>query len=223
MKVNDVQVTKVEPNGDNELSDTFFRVCVFCDKVVRVDGANFKSCVNLSGNKFYCPFCLRNNFHFRSNRNVLIMSFRAILGYYYSRLYEVVPRKMYYNQMETYLDKHVEIGLNSPVLSFDPETLLWFVDFNRIGNDRHKAPFDEVMHAIGEMYDVFDIDKRVNAYAHNDTWDKFEKAITTFYQKRKRPKGRRMLIPTFAGAIMQEKEEFWDTTRDFVRSEMRLK
>lgn len=220
MKLQDVEVTKVDADTDNELTDTFYRVCVFCNKLVRINPNNFKSCIKMSGGKFYCPFCLRNNFHHRSSRNVLILSYRAIIAYYYHRLY---PEKMYCYQITDYIEQHEKIGLDNPVISYDPQTFLWFVDFNRIGEDRWKAPFKEVMATLKSMFDCFDLKQWCGEYACEDTWEKFEKATTLYYEKRKRPKDKKILIPTMSGSIKKEKDEFWEATREFTKRNMNLK
>ncbi len=222
MQIQEVQITKLEANAGKELSNNFFRVCTFCDKIVRVNTDNFQSCIRLGGNKFYCPFCIRNNFHHRSNRNVLIVSYRAILGYYYQKLYDQNPRKLCFSQLEQCIEQHALIGLQNPVFSYDPYTFLWFVNFNNIGVDNRKAPIKEVQNIITQMYSVFNIEKHVNKNASVAMLEKFEKALVVFYKNRKRPKDRRMLIPTFFGMI-KESEEFFEETRNFVKKSLILK
>lgn len=223
MKVHDIEVEKIESGESNELSNTLHRVCTFCDKVVRVSNRNFKTCQNLSGNKFYCPFCLRNNFHHRSSRDVLIMSYRGIIGYYYYRFYDISPRKLWMSEIEANINKHSYIGLQNPVLSYDPSTYLWFINFGLVGNTKSKAPFDEVLYVIKAMYDVFNIKNNFSQYVADFVWDKFSKALTLFYQKRKRPKDRRILIPTFINCVYQEKQPFYDFTREFVKFNLVIK
>jgi hypothetical protein len=134
MQVHDVEVIKIEAPEDRELSDTFYRVCVFCDKIVRVTPSNFHSCTKLSNGQFYCPFCLRHNHHHRSGHNILILSFRAIIGYYYYRFYhdKDSPWVMYVTDIQKWIDQHIKIGLQNPVFVYDPHTMLWFIDFNRL-------------------------------------------------------------------------------------------
>jgi hypothetical protein len=220
MQVKDVQVTKVETNSGNELAEACYRVCVFCDKVVRVTGTNFQSCAKLAGNKFYCPFCIRNNFHYRTSRNVLVMSFRGIIGHYYYSQYNNSYRRMYFTELERLVERHSFVGLQNPVFNYDPHTFLWFLDFNRIGSDRHKAPFEETMETTKKIYEIFDVKTELALYPHNEMWSKFEKAIVAFYEKRKRPKNKRMLIPTFHGILHSEPEDIFDASREFVRSFM---
>ncbi len=219
----DVEVKPIELNIGSELSDSFYRNCIFCEKLVRISPTNFHSCSNMGDNE-YCPFCLRNNFHYRNNHNVLIFSFRALIGYYYHRFYRVKQHtKMWVTQIEKMIEKHETIGLNSPVLSYDPSTLLWFADFNKIGIDDHKAPFEEVENTMHNIFGVFDVKKHLWAFAEDALWDKFKKATREFYEKRKRPKGRKMLVPTLAHISHNDTEEFHEMTRLFTKSSLIVK
>lgn len=222
--IQDVEIVKVQTSTQNELSDKLYRVCVFCDKVVRVGGTNLHSCSNLTGQEFFCPFCIRNNHHFRSSRNILILSFRAIIAYYYWKFYceHHNTYLIYLYDLERYIERHMNIGLQNPVFSYDPNTFLWFIDFNRVGTGKGKAPYVEVVKTIDLMFEEFQIDQYCTQYVKNDIKEKFSTAIDLFYEKRKRPKDRRMLIPTLSGNL-KESPEFWEATRLFVRSQMILK
>lgn len=215
----DVDLKKLPTTGD-ELSDNFYRNCTFCEKFMKITPTTFDSCKNIGGN-LYCPFCLRNNHYFKDNHNILIFSFRAISGYYYYRLYK--SKKIWVAQIENQIENHARIGLNSPVLSFDPHTLLWFANFNKIGTDAHKAPFDEVIMIIESMFDVFQVKDYIYPQARNILWDRFSKAIKLFYKQRKRPKERKMLIPTFSEIICPESEEFYEQTRTFDKTKLLVK
>lgn len=217
MQVQDVELIKVEADTGNELSDNFYRVCVFCDKVVRVSPQFFKSCAQLSGNKFFCPFCLRNDHNHRDSRHILLMSYRAIIGYLYYVHYDgKSPRDIYFSQIERYIEKHQNVGLSNPVFSYDPHTFLWFVDFNKVGSAKNKAPFEEVKHTIKLMLDAFELKNNYHEKMYDEMLDKFIKAATTFYEQRKRPKNRRMLIPTIEDHQLDKK--FLEQTRDFTRN-----
>lgn len=221
MLKHDVDLKKLKPTG-NELSDSFYRNCTFCDKFMRVTSINFDSCSNIGGNS-YCPFCLRHNFHYKDNHNILIFSFRGIIGYYYHRLYKCKPHKMWVSQIESQIEKHALIGLNNPALSFDPQTLLWFANFNKIGVDKYKAPFDEVMLIIKNMFDVFEVKERISVRANDELWERFDKAINMFYRQRKRPKDRKMLIPTMAKILTADSDEFYEQTRKFDQTHLLVK
>lgn len=219
MKVHDVDVETIQNDTSNHLSDTFYRNCNFCNKIVHINPANLKSCLQLSGGSFYCPFCLRNNFHHKLSQNVLIMSYRGIIGYYYWDLYRGQERhgrsRMWYSDISTLIDRHQFVGLKSPVFFYDPSTYLWFVDFNRIGVGKKKAPISEVKDVAKQIMLSFDMSRHMFSYANDKMWDKYDQAIDLYFRQRKRPKDKRMLIPTLAGVSNFHKESFWEKTRSF--------
>lgn len=224
MEVNQVTVSKRQEDLGNALSDTLYRTCLFCEKIVRVTPQNFKSCSRLSGKKrFFCPFCLRNNMQLRSSKNVLIMSYRGLIGTYYHNNYlkGTGPQKMWLNQIEGYIARHQFVGLRNPVFSYDPDTYLWFVDFNRVGKDPDKAPIEEVMATAKLILLCFRLKEHCGEYAFNLVWEKFEKAIDLFFRQRKRPTDRRMLIPTMAKSGNQESKTL--EIRNFLPSMFELK
>lgn len=220
MLIHDVAVNKIESNASQELADNFYRACAFCEKLVRVNTLNSQSCANLSGPRFYCPFCLRNQFNYRTSSNVLIYSFRAVLGYYYRRLYNARPNRLWFSQLEGYVERHAQIGLQNPALSYDPSTFLWFMDFNRIGKTRRKAPLKEVLSAVSLSFDALDVGANIKKNAAIEMWDRYQKAMVLFYRNRKRPKDKRMLICTFRGLVPHEDEDFFENTKNFNKAHM---
>jgi hypothetical protein len=131
---------------------------------------------------------------------------------------------MWVSQIESQIEKHALIGLNNPALAFDPQTLLWFANFNKIGVDTYKAPFDEVLLIIQKMFDVFEVKDRISQYASDQLWERFDKATKLFYQQRKRPKDRKMLIPTMAKILTPaDSDEFYEQTRTFDQTHLLVK
>lgn len=226
MEVKHVNISKRTDNYGNALTDTFYRTCLFCDKIVKINALNFKSCIKLSGKKkFFCPFCLRHNFHFRSSRNVLIMSYRSLIAHYYYKHYlgKAGKKKLWLNQIESYVAKHQFVGLRNPVFCYDADTYLWFVDFNRIGKDAGKAPIEEVLVTAKLILLCFHLTEHYGEWLFNSTWEKFEKAITLFYEQRQRPIDRRMLIPTLMNSGVQGDQNYFCETRDFLPNMFVLK
>ena len=226
MTLKQLQVSskKIEDASDEGLlSNVSHKVCVFCDKMVRMSQDNYQSCIKMSRNRFYCPFCLRNNHHLKTSRNVLIFSYRAIIGYYYIKHYRKKSHKvLYLNQIEGFIDLHQRIGLRNPALSYDPESYLWYADFNKIGTDSWKAPYEEVMQSVKWVLTCFELDKVLLKADQEKMRDRFSKAFELFYQQRKRPKGRRMLIPTLHGIGFGD-DDFFEGTRNFVPNMLNLK
>lgn len=228
MKIHDVSVEAIEKDTGSELSDTFYQACAFCEKLVKISSLNFNSCKKLGGNKFYCPFCLRHNFHHRSSRHVLALSFRAIIGHYYHKHYlpstTHKPRRIWMNEITNYIDGQQRLGLCSPVFSYEPSTFLWFIDFNRVGKDSRKAPYSEVKDMVRLLLALLDLHEHYGPYAFDDMWKKYEKALDLFYKQRKRPKGVRMLIPTMMGTVHDGgKADYFQETRNFMRNSLVLK
>ena len=223
MKLQEVKLTKIKKPNNKELCDNVYRVCTFCDKVVSVNQGNATTCQQLSGPKFHCPFCLRNNHHHRSCRHILPLSYRGIIGYYYHRFYGSNSPKLYFSQIEDFVKKHEYIGSQNPVFSYDNSVFVWYLDFNKIGNDRRKAPYSEVKKILNLMLDCFELKKVISEYAQDVMSKRFEKAVELFYQQRKRPKEKKMLIPTLDGIATTEKNDFFDKTRLFVKKDFILK
>ena len=220
-----VSTELVKEDSWGELSDTFYHTCMFCEKLVKVSTHNFKSYRNLGGGKFYCPFCLRNNLHYRNSKNVLIFSYRGIFGQYYQYNYMELepdaPQRLWISNIKQMILNHEIVGIRCPVLSYDPTTFLWFADFNKVGSDSRKAPFSEVQSATMMILSCFYLSKIYGQYALDDVWSKLDKAFTLFYEKRKRPEGRRMLIPTLHGVVHNQGIE--ESTRDFIPAMLKVK
>ena len=67
-----------------ELSDVFIRYCSFCRKKCHSNEINRSICEQMSGESgFYCSFCLRNGYHTKNRKDILILSFRAIIAWFY--------------------------------------------------------------------------------------------------------------------------------------------
>lgn len=222
MKKLDVYLEKVELQEKSEFSDTFYRNCSFCEKFIKITSSNFNSCLNIGKNQ-YCPFCLRHNFHYKNNHNILIFSFRGIIGYYYHKIYKSDPFQITISEIENIIENQSLIGLQSPALCYDPFTLLWFADFNKIGSDSHKAPFDEVKEVVKKMFDLFEYKWILSKNSQSVLWDRFEKSINLFYKQRKRPIEKKMLIPTLSGIQPLESEEFYEKTRVFTKNKLIVK
>lgn len=220
-----VSAELIKKDAGGELSNIFYHTCMFCEKLVRVSSHNFESCRNLGGGKFYCPFCLRNNFHHRSSKNVLMFSYRGIFGQFYEQNYMELdpdaPKRLWISDIKQMISNHEILGMRCPMLSYDPTTYLWFADFNKVGSNPRKAPFLEVQAAVMGILTCFHLSKIYGQYALEDVWDKFDKALTLFYEQRKRPEGRRMLIPTLHGVVHNQGAE--KSARDFIPAMLQLK
>ena len=100
--------------------------------------------------------------------------------------------------------------------------MLWFIDFNKIGNDSWKAPYQEIETTLHAILLSFDLDQYIRKEVHKNMWKKYQEAVQLFYQKRQRPENHRMLIPTLKGIVFGEKPEFFDKTKNFVVSYLEI-
>jgi hypothetical protein len=220
--VSSVKFKPLSPVGNGELSEKTFRKCAFCEKECLVQPVSKNMSDRISGpDRFYCVSCLRRNHHTKNRRNVLILSFRAIIGHFYYTNYSFSAsgRRMYLSDINDYVESHVKVGLMNPVFDYDPDTLLWFVDFSRVGDSKRRVPLEEVLKTIVDILTCFNLTQTVPGVSLSSVFDKYREAIQNFYEKRYRPQGRRMLIPTLAGCNAGDGKG-QDRLRSFTPNEM---
>ena len=208
---------KVDAQG--ELADKIYYECGFCGKRSGLYAHERRLCEKLSGEKgFYCSFCLRHNFHTKLNRNILVMSFRSIVAYYYYEKYLFNGnREIWISEIEDYLAAHAEVGSRNPVFSYDPESFLWFIDFNKVGRGKRKIRMIEVLKTIINMLVCFNLHQHIPNVKQGNLYQKFAEAIMKFYKNRYRPDDKRMLIPTLKECGVYESKRFnFDHSRDFI-------
>lgn len=208
-KVMRVSIAK-HSSESKEVVENAVCICSFCHKYGQVSMSDFETRTNLGHGRYFCSFCLRNRFNTKLNKNVLLMDFRGIIGYYV--FYLLDEKKIYKSQLIDYIRKHSVIGLRNPAFNFDPETLLWYVDFSRVGSSIHKISVEQVNQTIDDIIDSFDINKFHITEAVLK--QKYHEAIVEYFKTRKRPEGRRILSPTLKGCIWKQLQD-WDETRNF--------
>jgi hypothetical protein len=223
MKIQNVTIRKVDSQSETELSDNLYQICNFCDKLVITTQNNFISCLNMSGKKFYCPFCLRNNFNLKSSKNIMILSFRTIISYYYYKFYDCKEELISFEDLEEMVERHAWHALQNPAISYDPFSMLWFLNFNKIGDSYKAAPIKEIIGTLRSGIKAFKLKNKLSLIAEENMWKKYSNAVYLFEEKRERPKGRKILLPTLAGCVHFEKKEFWNITKEFLKSDMKSK
>ena len=197
MQRKDVKLSLIQENLDGELSDVIFYKCDFCEKTVGLHREQRKWLEKLSGNRFFCTFCIQNGLHV-NNRHVLPMSFRAIVGYFYCALY-LETKNLYVSQILDYLESHEKIGLANPVFRYDPDSLMWFVDFAKVGKGKRKIPLREVLKTTIDISACFSLPANISCFQTSKLFAKYEEALVKFHMERYRPPGKRLLIPTLTG------------------------
>jgi hypothetical protein len=192
-----IKIKSIENSVSGELSDVFFRKCSFCEKDIEISNDNLEIINKLSGpDDFYCSFCLRHNFHHKNNRNILILSFKNIISYFYFQNH-LVEKKMCISEIKNYLLFHQKIGEKNPVFSYDYETMLWFINFEKIGSSKRKISLDLVLKTIFNIILSFDVYDTIPEMNISSFYQKYKFAIDLFYRTRHRPKNRKILIPNF--------------------------
>ena len=200
-KVAEIKIEPIKEKRDGGLSSEYYYECSFCQKTVYPQMDDLKVMYeNLSGDRFHCPFCLRHGFHTRNNKHILILSFRAIIGYYYYQHYvHAFEPKLYISEIKEIVEAHVQAGLTNPTFYYDPETYLWFVDFGRVGHGRKKIYFEDVLKTITNILACFNLSQYLHYPKVHVLFDKYSEAVQKWYENRTRPEGKRMLIPTLIG------------------------
>lgn len=124
---------------------------------------------------------------------------------------------MWFSEIEDCVESHVQAGLQNPLFVYDPETMLWFVDFSRVGNSKRKIPLDEILKTVINILACFNLHRIGPDVDMVGFFGNYKTAIETFYQKRYRPENRRMLIPTLTGSAgIAAKELSAEKQRNFI-------
>jgi hypothetical protein len=224
-----IQSNKISPIKESlngELSEKIFYKCEFCEKTAELYPYSRRMHEKLSGGSFYCGFCLGNNFNNKNNKNILILSFRAIIGYYYYNNYLTTMsayNKMWLSEINDYIEIHRKVGLQNPVFRYDPESFLWFVDFSKVGRGRKKIGINEVLKTIVNILSCFNLYHIMSSIKLHKVYEKFQEAIVKFHSNRYRPEKRKMLIPTLVGCSgyeTKEKEAIMEYSRTIVHSNL---
>lgn len=184
--------------SSGELSEVVYRKCFFCEKDCEV--TQDYSCL---ADEFHCNFCLRHGLHTRGNRDILILSFRAILGHFYHHNHlnlSQSPDRMWLSEIEDFIESHRRAGEANPLFLYDPETYLWFVNFAKVGTSQKKLPVESILKTVLSILATFNL-WSTTSVSMCQLFQNYRDAIEVFYHKRSRPEGRRMLIPSLVGGM----------------------
>lgn len=195
------------------LSDNAIYKCNFCQKNVSLIKEKKHIIEKLSGDGLYCSYCLSNNFQTKISKNTLILSFRAIFGYFYIHFHKNL-NKLYLSEIEDSIKKHLEIGIKNPIFRYDPESLLWFVDFSRVGKGKKRIALKEVINSVEEIITSFQPTcDLIYGYRQDKLFEKYKIAIEKFYVERYRPIDKRILMPSLSGCINGADKVSFEETR----------
>lgn len=211
MYQNNVKLVPIENELDGEFAEIVGYNCDICDKFTLFYPPQRKMCEKLSRNNFYCNFCLQNNFNNRAvKRDLLILSFRSIIGFYYLNYY--TSKKIYYSQIESMIQSHEKTGLIYPFMKYDPETFLWFVDFSKIGRGQKKISVDELIAATINITSCFNLPIVIDGFKTQVFIQKFIDAIDKFYSNRYRPEDKKFLVPTLLNCVNTTDQKMVENT-----------
>lgn len=218
--VSQINLTKIPDSLSGELSEVFIRYCGFCGKKCDSVSENNKLREKMSGDDgFFCSFCLRNNFQNKGNKDVLPLSFRAIFAYfYYNNYLSSLPQKMWLSEIKNYIECHKSTGLCNPLFNYDDDTMLWFIDFNRIGETGKRQPLNEIYKTVLNILACFNFYENIPNLDVNAYFQKFKSSIDEFHSRRYRPENRRMLIPTFNKCGINDQRISSERLRNFIFS-----
>ena len=201
-----VEVTKITINpvsdGIDDLAEgskSYCR-CNFCEKLSIVTPYLTQFINKLSNGVFYCPYCLRNDQWNRCNRNIMVLTFRGIIGYYYYA-YHVAPKTaaISINELAEHIDLHIRVGLQNPLFRYDPDTYCWFVDFGKVGNKGRRMDVSAVTDTIMEILASFQLYENVRDCSPRKLYQKYVEAVTMFHAKRERKNGEKVFAPSLFG------------------------
>lgn len=222
MNASEVKLEKISNTNPHELSDIFIIKCSFCTKKCNSTAFNYVFCEKLSTERgYHCPFCLRHNFHHASNKDVLIFSFRATIGFLYQQNYLISQnKKLFFHDIIEIIECHRKTGLQNPTMVYDEESLLWFANFTHIGDSPKKVSVEETLQTIVNIFACFNFAKYIPQLDIAKYFLKYKKAVEDFHTKRYRPPNRSMLIPTFNECLSGEYLGSFEKLRNFSKDSL---
>jgi hypothetical protein len=151
-----------------------------------------------------------------------MMTYRSIIGYYYYAFYKKPQKKvMWLSQIKEYVESHQKAGLQNPIFKYDPESMLWFVDFSKVGTGRRQLPLEEVYKTVISTLASFNLYDTCPHIRMHKLYDKYREAIEIFYKQRSRPADKKILNPTLIGIGLAENKDCpFDKPKEFSLRDM---
>lgn len=189
--------------------------CGFCHKTEDVSPNNLLLNETIAGS-YYCSHCIRHGFHTRNNRNILMISFRAIPAYYYYYNYSTKGyKKIWLSEIKDMLELHAKTGLQNPVFSYDSDSYMWFVDFSKIGRGRKKIALQSVQETIINILSCFNLYKFLVNFRSSQLYNKYNESIVAFYEHRFLLSNQKQLIPSLEDCADIDKKANIELMRNF--------
>lgn len=222
MKIQQINISGFSNDLDQAFNARAHLLCEFCGKSTTISPLSRILVDKLSKkNLDFCSFCIRNDLTSRNNRHTLILSFRSVFGYLYYHDYKIKKKTLFFSQLEDLISSHEKAGLTNPVFKYDPETFLWFINFEKVGATGRKIPVVEVHKTILNILACFNLYETVTNFRLHLFYKKYAEAIDDFYKKRSRPVGKTILSPTFHQCgVIETKDLPLEKTREFNPKDM---
>lgn len=209
---------EIHPAVSVNFSEESCRLCDFCGKLIPSKGSEVLE--RLSGeHQLFCSFCLRNRCNKR-RRHLLSLSFRSVFAYLYYELY-LPHQHVHFSQIEDLIDRHCEAGNANPLFSYDPDTMLWHVDFSRVGDHQFQMSKDEIKQTVSSIVNNLCL----TTFFPDIQCEKFEsKYCSAIDEFDASERVKRFVLPTLrACGVPDPKGQNWEKYRDFVRSNMTIR
>ena len=197
-----VNFLPIKENLNGELCKEPYVECCFCEKLFKIT-PDHQNIINKLGDKVYCPFCIRHSHQTKAQKDILILTFRSVIGHYYYCHYKK-DKFMWLSEIKDCIANHIEAGMSNPFFNYDDETFLWFIDFNRVGKSTKKINKDVVIEVVSKIVSTFNIERNMGHKSKDKFHSKYIDAINLFYSHRKRPHDRKILNPTLSNLPVRE-------------------
>lgn len=207
----ELTIKSVSITPGSNIDGNYSLSCHFCSKQVTGNDEYFKISSRLSGKaSFYCAFCLRNGFHQEKGKHVLKFSLRNIQNYLASKVKnkEAKDRESALKEIVWMADCAEFISANNPAFHYDRETLMWFIDFSKVGRGKNKIPVSYVKKTIMQILAAHNIFTSFDTQSNRlksttSVVRKIFEGIDKFHSTRYRPEGRPIMnvSPTNAAVV----------------------
>jgi len=174
--------------------------CNFCGKVTMFHRSLRKCNERLCGpHKLYCNFCIRNDFYQRYAKNIMVITFRGVIGYYYYCFTHGKNWSMTGHDLQDIINLHYKLGIQNPLFRYDHDSFCWFIDFSKVGSSKKKMPVESVLETVVQMLAAFNFYEHTKDVSPAKLYTKYKEAILDFHHHRRRPAEQRILAPTLYG------------------------
>lgn len=149
-----VEFFPVKSELHEEISDSYLKICQFCEKEVEINKKNIHK-HTIKSTEFYCDFCYRNNFHINKPK-VFVFSLKSIIFNYYENFYIKSSNKsIWLSQLDEMILLHKESGLNNLAFIYDEQNFNWFVDLQKFSDEISSK--NSIFQTIIEMIICFNL------------------------------------------------------------------